>query len=67
MKNGLRDKSRNELAYALNSLGIEIEMAKRGRVEEEMRSARGSGFLGTINIPDGPIRWINVVRVRGGG
>jgi|TARA_Y100000294_G_C8400616_1_gene274641 hypothetical protein len=34
MKERFRDKSRDELAYALNSLGVKAEMTERGSVEE---------------------------------
>ena len=34
MKEWVRDKSRDELTDALNSLGVKAELAERGRAEE---------------------------------
>jgi hypothetical protein len=67
MLNKLRDKSRDALAMDLAALGIRAEIAERGREEEKIRS----GFkwllqrsLGVIDIEGGPVRWINVVRLK---
>ena len=65
MKEKLRDKSRDDLTRALNSLGVGAEMAERGRPEESIRKPWGKRSLGVIDIPQGPIRCINVVKQDG--
>ena len=65
MREKLRDKSRDGLTHALNSLGLGAEMAERGRSEENIRKSWGTRSLGVIDIPEGPIRWINIVKQDG--
>ena len=64
MKKIFRDKSRDELAQNLNSLGIRADLAERGRVEEKIQKSwyKFQRSLGVIDIPEGPIRWINIVK-----
>ena len=52
-----RDKSRDELCAHLRILEIDAQLAPRGRKEEKIG---GEGSLGLIDIPEGPIRWVNV-------
>lgn len=63
----LRDKARDDLAGNLISLGINATLADRGQLEESMWEGwrrPGAGSLGLINISDGLISWMNVVRVK---
>ena len=64
MKEVFRDKSRDELAQSLNFLGIRADLAERGRVEENVQKSgyRFQRSLGVIDIPEGTIRWINIVK-----
>ena len=62
MKEKLRDKTRDELAGALNSLGVRAEMAERGRIEEKVNNAWYNRSLGVIDLPEGPIKWINILK-----
>ena len=62
MKDLLRDKSRDELAYALNSIGVEAQMVERGRAEEKVEDSWYQRSLGVIDIHGGPIRWINILK-----
>ena len=62
MKERFRDKSRDELAYALNSLGVKAEMTERGSVEEKAENSWHQRSLGVIDIPEGQIRWINILK-----
>ena len=62
-KEQIRDKSRDELAYALNSVGVKIEIAERGDAEEKVENSWYQRSLGTIDIAKGPIRWINICPV----
>ena len=62
MKEQFRDKSRDELAYVLNSLGVKAEMAERGRAEEQVANSWYQRSLGVIDILEGPIRWINILK-----
>jgi hypothetical protein len=39
MKETFRDKSRDKLAQSLNSLGVGIGLAERGRVEEKIQKS----------------------------
>ena len=58
---GFRGHARDELATALQALGIKAWMAERGRPEEKIY-AEDRMSLGVIDIADGPIRWVNVTR-----
>jgi len=62
MKEQLRDKSRDELAHALNSVGVKAEISERNRVEEKIDNSWNQRSLGVIDIPEGPIRWINILK-----
>ena len=62
MKDRLRDKSRDELIYALNSVGVKAEMAERGRAEEKVEDSWYQRSLGVIDILEGSIRWINILK-----
>ena len=65
MKEKLRDKTRDKLVHSLNALGVGATMAERGRPEERIRKSWGKRSLGVIDIPQGPIRCINIVRQDG--
>ena len=60
----LRDTTRDEFCAHLQSLGIDAQMAPRGRAEERIfpRDRRSLWSLGVIDIAEGPIRWVNVTR-----
>ena len=62
IKEGLRDKSRDELTYALNSAGVKTEMAERGRAEEKVEDSWWRRSLGVIDILEGSIRWVNILK-----
>ena len=62
MKETFRDKSRDELDDALNSLGVKAEMAERGRFEEKVEDSWYQRSLGVIDILEGSIRWMNVLK-----
>jgi hypothetical protein len=62
MKELLRDKSRDKLAYALNSLGVKAEMVERGQVEEQVENSWYQRSLGVIDIHGGSIRWVNILK-----
>ena len=62
MVESLRDKTRDELAYNLNSLGVKAEMAERGRPEDKIDNSWWQRSLGVIDIPEGPVRWINILK-----
>ena len=59
-----RDHARDNICVGLQTLGIDAQMAPRGRAEEEFACPGGS--LGIIDIREGPIRWVNVRKVREG-
>ena len=62
MKEKLRDKTRDNLINALNSLGVKAEMAERKRAEEKVHNAWWNRSLGVIDLPEGPVRWINIIK-----
>ena len=62
MKEKLRDKTRDNLTNALNSLGVKAEMAERKRAEEKIHNAWWNRSLGVIDLPEGPVRWINIIK-----
>ena len=66
MKEKFRDKSRDELTHVLNSIGIKAEIAERDRAEEKVEDSWYQRSLGVIDIPEGAIRWINVLKQDGG-
>ena len=61
-----RDKTRDNLISALNSLGVRAKMAERGRAEEEGERDCSRALLESWTYRKGPIRWINVVKQDGG-
>ena len=62
MKEKLRDKTRDILTNALNSLGVKAEMAERERAEEKVHNGWWNRSLGVIDLPEGPVRWINIIK-----
>ena len=67
MKEIFRDKSRDNLAENLNSLGIRAVLAERGRAEEKVENSWYQRSLGVIDIPKGLVRWINILKKDGNG
>ena len=65
MKEVFREKSRDELARNLNSLGIRAELAERGRAEEKIENSWYQRSLGIIDLPEGLVRWINILKKDG--
>jgi hypothetical protein len=62
MKEIFRDKSRDELARTLNSLGIRADLGERGRPQEKVENSWYQRSLGVIDVPDGFVRWINILK-----
>lgn len=52
------DGIKHRVLSGLHAIGLDAEIAKRGRAEEKT----GKGSLGIIEIADEPIRWVNVRR-----
>jgi hypothetical protein len=65
VKNVFRDKTRDNLARNLNSLGIRADLAERGRVEEKVENSWYQRSLGIIDIPEGLASWINILKKDG--
>jgi len=62
-----RDRARDTLTRDLTDLGVKAKMGERGREEERMRSGSKwlfQGSLGVVDIEDGPVKWINLVRLK---
>jgi hypothetical protein len=62
MRERFRDKSRDELAQNLNALGIRAILAERGRAEEKVENSWYQRSLGIIDIPEGLVRWVNILK-----
>jgi hypothetical protein len=62
MKESFRDKTRDALATNLNAIGVRAEMIERGAIAEKIEDSWYKRSLGIINIPEGPIRWINILK-----
>jgi hypothetical protein len=65
MKEIFRDKSRDELARNLSSLGVRADLAERGRAEEKIENSWYQRSLGIIDLPEGLVRWINILKKDG--
>ena len=75
MKNRLRDKTRDQLVDNLNLIGVKANMADRKSVTLEKTSiskhlekTENSWYqrsLGLIEVIEGPIKWINVLKKDG--
>ena len=62
MREKIRDKTRDELADHLNSIGVEASLSERKRPEESIGNKWWRRSLGVIDIATGPISFINVVK-----
>ena len=62
MKESIRDKTRDDLTFALNAASVESEMSERGRVEEKVENSWYQRSLGVIDISVGAIKWINILK-----
>ena len=66
----LRDHTRDDICARLRSLGIDAQIAERDRTEERIGCGNRRTYpfqvdmrsLGLIDIAEGPIRWVNVLR-----
>jgi hypothetical protein len=65
MRELLRDKTRDRLAQNLNSMGVTAVLAERGRVEEKIENSWYQRSLGIIDISEGSVRWINMLKKDG--
>ena len=65
MRKLLREKTRDKLAQNLNSLGVTAVLAERGRAEEKVENSWYQRSLGIIDIPEGLVRWINILKKDG--
>ena len=62
MKEKLRDRSRDNLASALNDIGVTANLAERNRTEEQVENSWYQRSLGLIDISSGPVKWINILK-----
>ena len=64
----LRDKTREDMAQFLSGVGVKTELSDRGRPEESISLSHGwlpgRNSLGIIDIEDGLIPFINVIRTK---
>jgi hypothetical protein len=58
----LRDKTRDKLADALNSLNVKSEMMERGCLEEKINDTWYTRSLGVIQIANSSVKWINILK-----
>ncbi len=65
VREAFRDKTGEWFCAELQALGIDAQIAERGRAKEEIG---GKVSHGLIDIPKGPIRWVNLCKeIRGSG
>jgi hypothetical protein len=62
MKERFRDKTRDELAWVLKHIGVKVETAERGGIQEKAENSWYQRSLGIIEILEGPIKWINILK-----
>ncbi|MFC2044732.1 hypothetical protein ACFLT8_06045 [Chloroflexota bacterium] len=65
MKELLRDKTRDKLAQNLASFGVTAVLAERGRMEEKIENSWYQRSLGIIDIKEGLVSWINILKKDG--
>ena len=58
----LRDKSRDNLTRNLYQLGVKAKMLDRKVIQEKIGNVWWMRSLGVIEIDEGPIKWINVLK-----
>lgn len=64
IKDLFRDDTRDRVCKTLQNMGISAQMSERGRSEEEVGLRPYFKSLGLIDIKEGPVNWINVIRKR---
>ena len=62
LREAFRDKTRDKICAGLQAIEIEAQMAERGRPEEVIGRFLRRESLGLIDIPEGPISWISVLK-----
>ena len=59
----LRDKTRDRLCVYLHRIGVDAKIAERNRREENIIAVDAySKSLGILEISEGYIRWINIIK-----
>ena len=61
-----RDKTRDDLTQNFVALGIPTKMAERKSSKENIGNRWHNRSLGVIDLPHGPVRWINIIKRDGG-
>ena len=62
MQENLQDKTRDELTYQLNAIGVSSVLAERDRPEEKVGKSRSRRSLGIIDIDGATIYWANIMK-----
>ncbi len=65
MRERFRDKTRDNLEAALQSLGLPASMSERDMPSENVQKPTWSRALGSIEVTDGPISHVNVFKIDG--
>ena len=65
MRERFRDKTRDDLAFGLNLLGVRAELSDRERPEEKLGRTVFRRSLGVIDLYDSPVSFINVLKQDG--
>ncbi len=61
VKESFRDKTRDSVCNVLQGIGVDAQMAERGRSEEEIgRDVEVDNSKGVVDIKGGSIRWVNI-------
>lgn len=65
MRERFRDKARDNLEAALQSLGLPASMSERDEPIENVQKPGWSRALGSIEVTDGPISRVNFFKIDG--
>ena len=66
MKEKFRDKTRDNLNQDLNFIGVKAGLAERDHERESVENSWYQRSLGVINVAEGSIPWINILKQDGG-
>ena len=60
VKDSFREKTRDKVCTTLKSIGVDAKLAENVRPETNIQCGFGMHSLGTIDIEEGLIRWVNI-------
>jgi len=61
LRETIRDKTRDKVCTRLCAIGVDAQVAKRGRPEEKLGCSGLQRSLGLVDVYGEPISWVNVI------